>query len=588
MESPIEEIKSRLNIVEIIKGYIELTPAGRNFKARCPFHGEKTPSFMVSPERQSWHCFGSCNEGGDLFSFVMRYENVEFYEALKLLAERAGVELARVSPQDQREFGVLYDLNAAAAEFYERELAKSSAALTYLASRGVRPETIAEFGIGFAPNSFDALMKHLAGTFEIGDLLRSGVVARSEQGKYFDRFRGRIMFPLRTTFGKVVAFSGRILPEFDTGETAKYLNSPETPIFSKSRLLYGLSQSKRAAREAGKILLVEGQMDVVMAHQDSVRYAVGTSGTALTREQLKTLARITRTIILNFDSDEAGLQAMERSIDLANGFDLEVHALELTVRDPADEARFLKDPADVARAHPGLLATLVAEAVPAMEYFMNRHLVSAKIEERKRGVRFVLGKVRSLTSAVERRHWLSELALRAGVSEGELADEMRRLPVEGTARAAEERPAREGGARPAKLAKKEQIARRLLHLVASYPDFCEGLDGKAEYLPNLEREVYTHLTRGTQPTDGEEARLLDGTLLGADSGDRDLREARDEFDDLLRRLEAERLAERKEEIYARLRVPSGAEEDEEYSALLGEFQEVTRRIEELRSPPPLS
>jgi DNA primase len=250
---------------------------------------------MVSPDRQIWHCFG-CNEGGDIFKFLMKYENLEFYEALKILAEKANVPLARVSPSEQKEFGVLYDINRAAADYYQDCLRRAPAAREYLSSRKLADKSIEEFEIGFALNDYEGLAMHLINKgFEMADSARAGLVVKTERGNYIDRFRGRIMFPLESNFGKVIGFTGRVLPQFDTGDMGKYVNSPETPIFSKSRLLYGLSKSKDSIREAGSVLLVEGQMDVIMSHQDGVKNAVGTSGTALTDEQLANCADLPET-----------------------------------------------------------------------------------------------------------------------------------------------------------------------------------------------------------------------------------------------------------------------------------------------------
>ena len=312
-----QKIKEKLDLVEFLRGYLELKPAGKNFKANCPFHKEKTPSLMVSPERQIWRCFG-CNEGGDIFKFLMKYENLEFYEALKILAEKANIPLSRISPSEQKEFGVLYDINRAAADYYRECLRRAPIAEEYLASRKLSKNSIEEFEIGFAPNDFESLTLHLLQKgFDMADSARAGLVAKTERGKYIDRFRGRIMFPLESAFGKVIGFTGRVLPQFDTGDLGKYINSPETPIFSKSRLLYGLSKSKDSIREKGFILLVEGQMDVIMSYQDGVKNAVGTSGTALTDDQLTILHRYAHKLILNFDNDEAGKRAMERSIDFS-------------------------------------------------------------------------------------------------------------------------------------------------------------------------------------------------------------------------------------------------------------------------------
>lgn len=279
--NPVEEIKNKIDIVQVIGSYIEVKPAGRNFKARCPFHGEKTPSFMISADRQTWHCFGSCNEGGDVFSFLMKYENIEFYEALKILAEKAGVELKKLSPEDQKQFGILYDINEAAKDFYKQELQKNQKVLEYIKSRGLTEETIKEFELGFAPQAWDHATIYLTGKgFNAQDIERAGIDFRNDRGSYIDRFRGRIMFPIWNHTGKVVGFTGRIMPEYDTGETGKYINSPETPIFNKSRVLYGFNKAKSHIREMQFALLVEGQMDLLMCVQDGLKNVVAASGTA--------------------------------------------------------------------------------------------------------------------------------------------------------------------------------------------------------------------------------------------------------------------------------------------------------------------
>lgn len=235
MTSPIQEIKDRLDIVEFIRSYIPLLPAGKNFKAICPFHKEKTPSFMVSPERQTWHCFGACSEGGDIFKFLMKYENLEFYEALKVLAEKAGVELKKISPAEHKQFGVLYEINESAKVFFQKELERSSEAKNYLKGRGLKDETIKEFELGFSSAGFDNLNHYLIKSgYDIKDIERAGLNYKTKQGSYVDRFRNRIMFPIYNHFGKVVGFSGRILPAFAEASAGKpfWHFGHLTPVFS--------------------------------------------------------------------------------------------------------------------------------------------------------------------------------------------------------------------------------------------------------------------------------------------------------------------------------------------------------------------
>ena len=251
MTSPVQEIKDRLDIVEFIRSYVPLLPAGKNFKANCPFHKEKTPSFMVSPERQTWHCFGSCSEGGDIFKFLMKYENLEFYEVLKILAEKAGIELRQIAPAEQKQFNVLYEINEEAKEFFKKNLEGSVEAKKYLLDRGLKKETIEEFELGFSSNKWEELSLYLIKKkYSAFDIERAGLAYKNERGSLIDRFRGRIMFPIHNHFGKVIGFSGRILPELDAGEAGKYINSPETLIFNKSKILYGFHKSKNFIRSA--------------------------------------------------------------------------------------------------------------------------------------------------------------------------------------------------------------------------------------------------------------------------------------------------------------------------------------------------
>lgn len=577
-DNAVEEIKAKLDIVEFLRGYLELKPAGRNFKACCPFHKEKTASLMISPERQMWHCFG-CNEGGDVFKFVMKYENLEFYEALKLLAEKANVELKRSSPAEQREFGVLYDINRAAADFFASIMPKVDNAKDYLKGRGIKPETIEKFEIGFAPMSMDDLFLYLIDKgFEMSDIVRSGLAARSERGRCFDRFKGRIMFPLFNSFGKVIGFSGRILPELDNGEVAKYINSPETPIFQKSRLLYGLNFAKEGIRSRGFSLLVEGQMDVIMSHQDGMTNTVGSSGTALTEDQLSVLRRHSSKLVLNFDNDEAGKQAMERSIDLAAAKDLDVLVLDLS-KAVSGEASGLKDPADLVRYFPGELEKAVQKAVPAMEYYFSRHDPSVPdLYNKKEAVRALLRKINGLPSAVDRNHWMRELSFRSRMSESDLLSEMKAVVVPTPLK----RPLSE--AKPLvseknKRSRKELMGEQLLLLAFASDKAREILGTVCDYLPSSDKDIYNALVSGSQPeNNGISARFADLSLRSgsvADVSDEDLlREA----SSLALNLEIESLSER---ISALEFLIKNSRSPEETERVMAEFSEAVNKKQEL-------
>jgi len=423
--APTELIKEKLDIADFLRGYLTLNPAGKNFKALCPFHKEKTPSFMVSPERQSWHCFG-CGIGGDAFAFLMRYENLEFGEALRVLAEKTGVELRGAGASAERVTGVLYDANREASQFFAQELERTELPRAYLASRKLKPEISKEFEVGWAPMGEDALTRHLLQKgFAPEEIVRAGLGIKTERGLQIDRFRGRVMFPIHNAFGKVVGFTGRILPQFDNGQTGKYVNSPETPIFNKSKLLYGFWKTKEAIREKGEAFLVEGQMDMLMSYQAGVPHVVATSGTAFGLEHIKVLRRVAEQLVLSFDTDEAGLSAGERVIDLAEANDFNVRVVPL---------KEFKDPAEAAEKDPEALLAMIRDAVPAQEFYLSRYLPEGMktfraSREYLRNVRAILSKFNTIGSPVRKSFWMKELARRTGVDESVLLEEASQVRV---------------------------------------------------------------------------------------------------------------------------------------------------------------
>lgn len=492
--TPSEQIKEKLDIASLIRGYLELKPAGRNFKALCPFHQEKTPSFIVSPDRQIWHCFG-CGQGGDVFKFLMRYENLEFHEALTILAEKAGVELKKISPAEQRQFGVLYDIMSTAATIFEENLASSPETLSYLQARGLKPETINEFELGLAPMAADNLTVNLINRgFNVNDIVRAGLTIRTERGQYRDRFQGRIIFPIHNHFGKIVGFSGRILPQFEREDSAKYLNTPETPIFNKSRLLYGFWQSKKNIRETDTAFLVEGQMDFLLSWQDGVKNVAASSGTALTADHLRVLRRNAGKLVLGFDKDKAGEMAAERSIDLAGSHDFTVSITSLGE---------FSDPAEAARQKPGFLKEAIKEAKPAMEYYFNRYLAPENmrtVDERKKLLRLVLSKIKNIWSPVERSHWLRELSYRAGVPEREIRAEMDKLGEEERTLPANE--AARGETK--KLTRIELVILQILGLTVLKRDLAMLVEPHLAIMPPLYEAAYKLIVSPQAAGHGEE------------------------------------------------------------------------------------
>lgn len=376
MNDAVEQIKNRLNIIDVISPYVELQKAGKHLKARCPFHNEKTPSFNVSPERGMYHCYG-CGAGGDMFTFIEAIEGVDFKGALKILAEKANVELTPVSPERKSERDKWYSALEAATKYYEEQLAKNSEALSYLERRGVKKETIATWRIGLAPAPavagwtavFDAL-KPLGFTAE--DLLKVGLLKESEKGKGpYDVFRNRIMFPIFDTSGRVVAYSGRTL-EFNNDEVPKYVNSPETELFKKSEILYGYHKAKQGIRQLDFSLIVEGQFDVVMSHQAGYGNTVAVSGTALTAQHVQLLERLSQKVVLALDADRAGIAAMKKGADLMlrRGLDVKVARLEGG-----------KDPADLVLKDPKEYKHLIGQSMHVIEFLL-KVLLEAQYDER--------------------------------------------------------------------------------------------------------------------------------------------------------------------------------------------------------------
>ncbi len=313
----IDELTARLDIVEVIDSHVALRKAGREYVARCPFHDEKTPSFTVSPEKQFYHCFG-CGAHGTVIGFVMEFSHLDFVEAVHELAGRVGLEVPRgEGGAAKKPAGPdLPEVLGEAAAWYRRQLRehpRGGAAIDYLKTRGLDGETAAEFGLGYAPPGWDGLLKALGGRFGEDRLTKAGLVIRKEQGGHYDRFRDRIMFPIRDARGRVIAFGGRVLGD----DTPKYLNSPETDVFHKGRELYGLFEARSALREVDRLLVVEGYMDVVMLAKHGIRYAVATLGTATTPQHLDRLFRIAPEVVFCFDGDRAGRQAAWRALEVA-------------------------------------------------------------------------------------------------------------------------------------------------------------------------------------------------------------------------------------------------------------------------------
>jgi len=332
-ENILEEILSRINIVEVISEYIPLKKAGRNFRALCPFHHEKSPSFMVSPDRQIFHCFG-CGESGNAFKFLMRYERMDFPEAVSLLARKAGIVLPESAKEDPRAVSLstqLFKINELALGFYTGLLASAqgAAAKTYLLERGLTEETIKSFRLGWAPDKWDALIEFLRSKgVGLSLMEKAGLVLPKQNGGYYDRFRQRIIFPIFDIKSRVLGFGGRIMHSSDN-QLAKYVNSPETPVYTKGRNLFGLNLAKEAIRQSDCAAVVEGYLDFIIPYQQGIQNLVASQGTALTEEQARLLKRYTRNVVMVYDADNAGQMAALRSLDIFIEESMEVKIVSL-------------------------------------------------------------------------------------------------------------------------------------------------------------------------------------------------------------------------------------------------------------------
>jgi len=489
--SPVTEIKNRLDIVELIGSYIKLQKAGRNFKALCPFHSEKTASFMVSPERQTWHCFG-CGLGGDIFSFVEKIEGVEFGDALRVLANRAGVVLKKQDPALNTKRKRLYEICELAAQFFQKQLEATKAgqaAGEYLKKeRGLKPETIKIWRLGWAPDGWNNLVDFLAKRgYRSQEILDAGLViirdkfenqnpevvtdakfkALNSNSVCYDRFRSRIMFPIFDIQGQVIGFAGRIFGKEDPN-VGKYINTPQTQLYDKSRLLYGLNFGKLDIRQRNSCILVEGNLDVIMSHQAGVKNAVASSGTALTAEHLKIIKRYSDNLIFAFDADLAGNTATKRSIDLAleNDFDIKVARIDQ------------KDPADLIKQNPADWEKAIKAAVSVMDFYFASAFENKKnigVSDKKNIAKILLPVIKKIANQIEQAHWIGELAKKLKIDEKILYEEMRK--IKNSLPSAQSKTLETGKKEKTRV---DELEERMLSLCLNYPEYFKKLPDLSE------------------------------------------------------------------------------------------------------------
>jgi DNA primase len=452
--SNVDEIKQRIDIVDLVSQFVTLKRSGRTYTANCPFHQERTPSFHVDPARQSWHCFGACSTGGDIFGFIMKKDGVEFREALRILADRAGVALeSRRDTQDDVRRARLFDLNEAAAAYFYAMLMndggphgeKAGVAREYILERGMGADSLERFQIGYAPNSWNALIDHLvAQNFTTQDAVTAGLAVEGDRGPY-DRFRHRLMFPIRDDRGRVSGFGGRVLDGEalgsggGDGHQPKYVNTSQSPIFDKGAILYGLDLAKDAIRSESQAVIVEGYMDAIAAHEHGYANVVASMGTALTERQVALLKRHSNTVILALDADNAGSEATIRSayeivnnslrrkpIPNSRGVVRQVETLDIDLRVLSmPEGR---DPDEVIRSQPELWPELVAQAKPVLDHLFDvaatRHDLSQP-RERSAAAAELTPFIALTADRVVQSHYLQRLARMVQVDEATLRLDVR-------------------------------------------------------------------------------------------------------------------------------------------------------------------
>ncbi len=426
MHSPVEKIKERLSIVDVISSYLTVEKAGKNYKAKCPFHNEKTPSFFISPERGSYYCFG-CGAKGDIFSFVEHFEGTDFLGSLKILAERAGVELSAYKSKIKDKTDMYYEIMEEATEYFEKVFAGNMEARSYLVNRGLNDAFIKSFRIGYAPESWNSIHDYLINKgYKKEDIEIVGLIKRKDN-RYYDRFRGRIMFPISDSSGRVIAFSGRIFKK-ESGsaiEEAKYLNSPDTPLFNKSNVLFGLDKAKGAIRSRDYSIIVEGQMDLILSHQAGLNNTVAVSGTAFTDttvdneskiNNLGLVRRLSSNIIFSYDGDDAGIRAASRSALIALSLDMQVKVAVLPIG---------KDPADLIHEDQNKWKEIIKNSVNIVSFHLDRICKSTNdIRIRGKKIREIIFPfMLMIKSSIEKSAYINEIHTKTGIAEDAIIED---------------------------------------------------------------------------------------------------------------------------------------------------------------------
>lgn len=552
----VQQIKDKLTILDVVSPYVKLVKSGRTYKGLSPFNKEKTPSFYVNTERGTYYCFSS-GQGGDHFEFIQKMEGVDFKGALKILAEKAGVEIKYEGGRGKEEKSKLdrmYEAMAAAERFFARHLDEQGAAYQYALSRGLTAETIKSWNLGFAPDAWRALLEALvAEGFKIEELVAAGLVKEADEkrGTFYDRFRNRLMFPIRDASGRTVAFTGRALAKDDL---AKYLNSPETDLYKKSKILFGMDKAKDAIRTRGFALMVEGQFDLILLHQIGLNNTIALSGTALSDEHLALIKRYSENLLLALDADRAGLAASAKNAHAALRAGMDVKAVRLPQG---------KDPADLAAEDAQAFLLRVKEKMPIVNFFL---VVLAEGESDPRRIetsieRIVLPLIKAMPRPAERQRYAEMVARTLGTAPESVRLALARIPA-----VIDERPMEAAGPKAPLEGAQTPVSRRSMNVLAAmhaYPGTALAKRLASEYA-----RIIGTVGDETPPERAIfEASFLYGEQPHENAGD-----------DLIRALEHAVLTERLKEATARLQLAEAAGNKDGIAKALAELKELSAKL----------
>jgi DNA primase len=597
--SPINDVKERLDLIEVISDYIQVQQAGQNYRAVCPFHHEKTPSFMASADKQIWHCFG-CGEGGDVFGFVMRMEGMEFGETLRMLAKRAGVEL---QPQTSKQITEgqrkerLSALLSDASRYYVQTLRSENGktARDYLKNRHLDDRTVDDFRIGYAPDEFQALGPYLAKQgYSEQEMLQSGMVAKSKTGRMYDRFRHRVMFPIHDHLGTMVGFTGRTL-DSDNKEIAKYMNTPESAIYHKGKLLYALDAAKKTIRRLGSAIIVEGQMDVITSHQNGIRNTVASSGTALTPEQLTLLKRYTSNIFFAFDADAAGQKATKKGIRVAmeQGFNIKI------ITPPGG-----KDPDECINENLDTWFAAIRDAQFVMDFYIDTLLAQTDLNhpvQRKQMVAETLEMIKHIPERIEQINYTKKVSERIGVPIQSLLE----ILDKHIAQSKQEKKQTNSTESTPKKAKKgnarEEIEEDIIVLMLKYPDeykLVKRMIQGDEWKTPVGQKMYSLFRNRTNNQEGtilpmpeilirenlsdeERHKLKVAQMRYETTGEHTMDDDKKNLHDLIKRMRTFSIRQKLKQEELRLRQAETKQNPQELNEIITNVQAITKQLSEL-------